>query len=545
MKMPSILVAGFLWCCLLNALPALAKNDDQAVFDSLYNEAFTEMYGNPQRVVHLFNKTYGLKNIDRRKQAEFHLLYAIAERMRGDFDGCIKTLLVAEDLLSGQWNTNLIRARIYDLKSICYCTLSDFNTAIRLNDEATAIFKAENDSTGLAVVYNTRGIIHAFLNEYPQADKFLKHALVINRTRHNLRGVAANLNNLSLYEGDCDEKQAFLDEAIVLNRNLNAVWALAENYNNKGRQYLYAGEYDKALAALKEAYKLALSIEAKGLICDNNEFAALTYYAMGRYKEAYEKQRNLIELTQELQNVNELWALERSVTQQKLYFEQQKARAKQQKYETKLLYSYFLIVGVVAVSAFVIGMFLHQRYRRRKKWQLMKANYQLEQSQHELAKSKVKQQELELKNVQQELDHSRKETTDMAVFMQSRDELLDKIRNLIKDGYKMENADLLVHLKKVNAFIKQYQLRNNVDSSIIQVIDEKNKEFVERLLERHPELTQGERHLAVLLRVNFSTKDVALLTGTTPKTINMNRYRLRKALNLEGNIDLVEYLKSV
>ena len=33
-----------------------------------------------------------------------------------------------------------------------------------------------------------------------------------------------------------------------------------------------------------------------------------------------------------------------------------------------------------------------------------------------------------------------------------------------------------------------------------------------------------------------------MITGTTPKTINMNRYRLRKALALEGEEDLVEYL---
>ena len=47
---------------------------------------------------------------------------------------------------------------------------------------------------------------------------------------------------------------------------------------------------------------------------------------------------------------------------------------------------------------------------------------------------------------------------------------------------------------------------------------------------RHPNLTQGEKHLASLLRVNLSTKEIAMLTGNTPKTINMNRYRLRKAL---------------
>ena len=65
-------------------------------------------------------------------------------------------------------------------------------------------------------------------------------------------------------------------------------------------------------------------------------------------------------------------------------------------------------------------------------------------------------------------------------------------------------------------------------------VEEKNQEFLQRLSERHPNLTQGEKYLATLLRVNLSTKEISMLTGNVPKTINMNRYRLRKSLNLSS-----------
>lgn len=39
--------------------------------------------------------------------------------------------------------------------------------------------------------------------------------------------------------------------------------------------------------------------------------------------------------------------------------------------------------------------------------------------------------------------------TNFAVFLQSRNELLDKIRELIRQGYKMEGSELLTHLKKL------------------------------------------------------------------------------------------------
>ena len=48
-----------------------------------------------------------------------------------------------------------------------------------------------------------------------------------------------------------------------------------------------------------------------------------------------------------------------------------------------------------------------------------------------------------------------------------------------------------------------------------------------------------------MLRVNLSTKEISMITGSTPKTINMNRYRLRKSLNLSTEEDLTTYLQSV
>ena len=146
--------------------------------------------------------------------------------------------------------------------------------------------------------------------------------------------------------------------------------------------------------------------------------------------------------------------------------------------------------------------------------------------------------------VQSALDNSQQEVTSFAVFLRSRNELLDKIREMIKEGYRMDNQALVPHLKKVNAFISQYQSGDKTNNTLLLNIEEKNKEFIERLILKHPELTQGEKYLATLLRVNLSTKEISMITGTNPKTINMNRYRLRKSLNLSTEEDLVKYLQA-
>ena len=60
--------------------------------------------------------------------------------------------------------------------------------------------------------------------------------------------------------------------------------------------------------------------------------------------------------------------------------------------------------------------------------QLIEARYQLQLSEKEVAELKMHQQELELQNVHNALATSRQEATSFAVFLKSRNELLDKIR---------------------------------------------------------------------------------------------------------------------
>jgi DNA-binding CsgD family transcriptional regulator len=103
----------------------------------------------------------------------------------------------------------------------------------------------------------------------------------------------------------------------------------------------------------------------------------------------------------------------------------------------------------------------------------------------------------------------------------------------------------VAHLKKINLFIAQYQSTDVDNSGVLMSVEDRNQEFLERLTKQHPDLTDGQKDLSLQLCINLSTKEISLLTGRSPKTINMNRYRLRKTLNLSSNDSLSEYLQSI
>lgn len=511
----------------------------------LIQQAYEVQYSNPKQSAYYATQAINLIKGEEKNdiKAEAMLALGSAQKLLGEFDHGIKTLYEGLDYVTP--SNKSLEGEIYNMISVLYCRLSDYRQSISLNEKATAIFKAIGDSAQIAACYNTKGIVHTYLNEFTIAEQFFQQALSINRSLKNIKKIAANLNNLCLYEGNTLEKLEFIKEAIAINKNLNSTWSLAENYNNMGKQYYYAKDYPKALEALQKAQEIAISLGAKDLMCDNYEYFSWCYAKLGKYQKAYNYLQQLTTLSKELHSISLLRNTEQEIAQKKYQAQRRAAELKEQSYKIELLKRNQYILVTIFISLVIVCIFLYKWYKRKKNMELVKARYELEQSEREIAELKVRQQELELQSIQNALNNSRQEATSFAVFLQSRNELLEKIRSMIKEGYKLNNTDINAHLKKVNAFIKQHQNGDKTNSTLLLTIEEKNQEFLKRLMDVHPNLTQGEKYLATLLRVNLSTKEIAMLTGTMPKTINMNRYRLRKSLGISSEEDLTNYLQQI
>ena len=526
----------------LTVTPLQAQDINQA--KTLVEQAQNALFSNPKQASYYAAQAAALFPEDQPNEicTQAMILHSQAEQLLGNFDLSIKNLYDAQRYINPANKRQT--AQLYSLMGRVYSKLGDYNKGIELNDKATSIFKSLGDSASVAGCYNERGVMHYLLDEFVVAEKFLQRALTINRAQRNLKEIATNLNNLCLYQGDTEKNLSLIQEAIAINKNLDAQWSLGENYNNMGKQYYFGEQYSKALEALQKAYEYAHNIGAKELICDNYEYSSWVYAAIGDYKQAYTRLSQMYALSKELQSSNKLRNIEQEISYKRYQDQKYATEMQEQTYKIELLKRNLWFLGSVLVLGLAFSIFLYKWYKRRKGLQLIEARYQLELSQRELSELKLHQQELELQNIQNALDSSQQEVTSFAVFLRSRNELLDKIREMIKEGYKMDNQALIPHLKKVNAYISQYQSGDKTNNALLLNIEDKSKEFIERLTKEHPNLTQGEKYLATMLRVNLSTKEISMISGNSPKTINMNRYRLRKALNLPTEKDLVEYLQN-
>lgn len=530
--------------CLLSAAAPLQAQDMQQA-QKLIDQAQKYLYNNPKQASYYAAQASALFPEDEPSEvrAQAMILYCQAEQLLGNFDLSIKNLYDTQKYIHPTNKKQM--AQLCSLMGRVYSKLGDYNKAIELNDKATSIFKSIGDSTSVAGCYNERGVMHHFMSEFTVAERFFQRALAINRAQRNLKEIATNLNNLCLYRGNTEEKLSFIQEAITINKNLDAQWSLGENYNNMGKQYYYDKQYSKALEALHKAYEYAHNIGARELICDNYEYSSMLYAAIGDYAQAYKYLDKRYHLGKELQSSNKLRNIEQEISYKRYQDQKYATEMQEQTYKIELLKRNLWLLGSVLILGIAFSIFLYKWYKRRKDLQLIEARYQLQLSEKEVAELRMHQQELELQNVNNALATSRQEATSFAVFLKSRNELLDKIREMVKEGYKMDAQAITPHLKKINAFISQSQSGDKTNSALLTNIDDKSNEFLQRLVAIHPKLTQGEKYLATLLRVNLSTKEISMLTGTTPKTINMNRYRLRKSLNLSSEEDLTDYLQNI
>lgn len=76
-------------------------------------------------------------------------------------------------------------------------------------------------------------------------------------------------------------------------------------------------------------------------------------------------------------------------------------------------------------------------------------------------------------------------------------------------------------------------------------IEKMHKDFMGRLAQLYPDLSSNETRLAVLIRLGISSKEIATLLNISPKSVEINRYRLRKKLGLDRKASLTQFINNI
>lgn len=543
--LPSFYFRILIFLVSVSCLSPSVVSAEEADADSLLRLASQTLYNNPKEASSLANQVLQLcdTSIPDSICREAMITYGDAEQLLGNFDLSIRILYDAAQMVDSTDRHTV--ARLAVLQGRVFSKLGDYSRANEFNSRATAIFKSLGDSAMVAKCYSERGVTLLNTNEYPSAEHFFRKSVEIARELKDLESIARNLNNMCLYPGNSEEKLKMIEEAIAINRNLESKWAMGENYNNKGKQLCYAGRFQDAIASLATARDYIDVIEARELLCDNYEYMAMACAGMGNYKEAYANMEKMAGLVSELQRRNSLRTTDLDLAAKRISDQQRATDRQQRDYRIQILNRnlWILIAGIVIFA--ICCVLFYVWFKHKKDLEIMQANQDLTLAEKEVDSLRLKQQELELENARNMLESNRKELTGFAAFLKSRNEMMDRIRDMLREGCRLSPENMAAHMKKISAFISTYASHDNTSRTILVKAEDKNRNFMNNLLARHPDLTKGERNLALLIRGGLASKEIAMLLGLKPETVSMNRYRLRKSLGLTQDTDLHDYLQTL
>ncbi|MWB96638.1 LuxR family transcriptional regulator [Flavobacterium sp. GA093] len=190
----------------------------------------------------------------------------------------------------------------------------------------------------------------------------------------------------------------------------------------------------------------------------------------------------------------------------------------------------------------VLGYFINKSYRNyynKQKEKLIEENNLL----LEIKELENEQQLMKLRNEQLSLDvdNKNRELAVSTMSLNSKNELLA----FIKDDLNKTAQDDNKNIKSVISTINKNITEEDSWKIFKEAFDSADKDFLKRIKQLHPLLTPNDLRLCAYLRLNLSSKEIAPLFNISVRSVEIKRYRLRKKMDLQHEIGLVEYILAV
>ncbi|CAI8706923.1 tetratricopeptide repeat protein, partial [Chryseobacterium sp. IT-36CA2] len=183
----------------------------------------------------------------------------------------------------------------------------------------------------------------------------------------------------------------------------------------------------------------------------------------------------------------------------------------------------YLFIAVICLLSALTWCFGYKAFRK----------YKLEKKEKQLKENVIKEKESQLTEIQQKLNYAFDEIV----------ELEKKEKQLKENVIKEKESQLTEMQQKVNnSFEEIVELAKKDDPSFLTRFAEVNPDFIQKLNRTYPKLTSGQLKFCALLRLNFSTKEIAYYTHISDRSVEIKKGRLRKRLGIPSSADINNWM---
>lgn len=201
-------------------------------------------------------------------------------------------------------------------------------------------------------------------------------------------------------------------------------------------------------------------------------------------------------------------------------------RVERESYQNKLLQTFRWIIALLIVACFsVFGLYLYRSRTSRLKI--------------EKSRAEARMAELAL-----DLERKKRSMVAMGIAVNETDalsqHLVDKVEQMhdtgsISTGVKNELTQI----------VKQSASGRKELNDLQYAYEELHPDFLNRLAEKYPNLTQGEIKLSLYISIGLGTKQIAQLLHIQPDSVKKSRQRLRRRMGLAQDESLEQILRDI
>lgn len=426
-------------------------------------------------------------------QNEFGAVQLLLKNYEKSKDYLSKNIANAEQL-----GFQKLAAVAHELIGTCYEKESNYEAALRHQEESLYLFQSLNDREGVAVVNENIGSIYEDLEEYEKARSyFMKSYGYFSTTQTEARMNV--LNNI----GDTYRKTGALEQGIFYTSQAKE---LAIQYND-GHQ-------------MESAYR----------------DLAKTYVLMEDYEKAYENLKHSNKIKEEMfysQNFDQMNVLQ-TVYDTKLKEDQIKSLTQQNEISQAKQNLMWFAIAVLILGG---GTFYFLLNKKRK------ATVKLQEYEQRMMRAELKQKEIEEKNLQSEIQLKTASLSKYSLNLAQKNKLIMDIAATLKKLSGRAKVDIDTKLKSLSRELTASLQQEDEWDEFMHFFEDIHPDFIKNISESAEQnLTSTELRLAMLLRLNLSSKEIASVLRVTPDSVRVARYRLRKKLPIDHKQELVNFM---
>jgi ligand-binding sensor domain-containing protein/DNA-binding CsgD family transcriptional regulator len=152
---------------------------------------------------------------------------------------------------------------------------------------------------------------------------------------------------------------------------------------------------------------------------------------------------------------------------------------------------------------------------------------------------------LENEKLENEVTYKQRELASLALNITSKNEILDQIKSQVKLVSNGMDEDGRAALSQIIKLIDNNLRLDNDWKKFEFYFDQVHGNFLKQLRETYPDLTISQLKLCAYLKMNLSSKEIAILMNVSVAGVEKSRYRLRKKFNLEHELMLTDFIQKI